>query len=476
MLLSLLTFLRAAALFVVVFGASLLPQPTYTEGVVGQPTGFTPQLASNDVDRSINRIIYRSLFTYDSTGSIVPDLVDYWEMSDDGLTYTVRLAANERWQDGKAISANDILYTVASYKKLSGIATDKLDNRTVRFTLPNKFSPFFDLLTVPLLPEHKGVANDRWLPVGSGTYRVVRVSWDRGLASSVILEGNSPSLGVTRVIFKFYDNESDLETAAKLGEINGFYEKNSTFTYKGFSKYTKPEKDRYYALFYNLRQTALKETNTRAWLTSLLNVSAVLKNALGDNFVLASGPLSLNKYSVGDLNYAAVSGKVTKPKALTLVIVDNDTNRKIAESVKEAWGAQGVLVTVEAYDADKVTNDILPTRNFDVLLYGQEVSSDPDRYVLWHSTQADYPGLNISDLSNSRSDKALEEGRKVYTFDDRYKHYTMFQSAVMAEIPAVFLYHPVFNYYLRSNLINVDLKNFALPEDRFNSLSKWTFD
>lgn len=459
-----------------VFGASLLPQPTYVEGLVGQPTGFTPQTATNDIDRSINKIVYRSLFTYDNSGNITPDLADFWEMSEDGLTYTVRLKASERWQDGKVISANDVLYSVATYKKLSGISTDRLDNRTVRFTLPNKFSPFLDLLTVPLLPEHKGDNNDRWLPVGSGTYRIVRVTRDRGLVSNVVLEGNSPSLGITRVIFRFYDTEADLETAAKLGEINGFYEKSSTFSYKGFSKYSKPEKARYYALFYNLRTAALKEVNTRSWLTAQLTVSSILKTALGDNFVLASGPLSLNKYAVGDLDYAAVSGKVTKPVGISLTIVDNETNRKLAAEIKAVWDKAGVPVTVLAYDSDKITKDIIPSRNFDVLLYGQEVSSDPDRYVLWHSTQADFPGLNISGLSNARSDKALEEGRKVYTFDDRYKHYTMFQSAVMAEVSAVFLYHPVFNYYLRSNLINVDLKNFALPEDRFNSIAKWAFD
>ena len=476
MIVAFLSHIRALALFIIFFAASLLPQPTYIEGVVGQPTGFTTQSATNDIDRSINKIIYRSLFTYDSEGSIQNDLADYWERSDDGLVYTVRLGSDQHWQDGKLITANDVLYTVGSYQKLSGIATDRLDNRTVRFTLPNKFSPFLDLLTVPLLPEHKGDSNNPWLPVGSGTYRVVRITRDQGLVRSVVLEGNSLSLGIARVVFRFYESEDDLEMAAKLGEINGFYEKNGSFTYKGFTKYSKAESNRYYALFYNLRRDYLKELNVRAQLTSALPVSKMLKEALGDNFVLASGPLSLNKYSVGDLSYAGVSGKTVLPKELTLVVVDTDQNGTLAAFIKEAWGKLGVNVYVKAYEAEKVTNDVLPSRDFDVLLYGQEVSFDPDRYVLWHTTQDAFPGLNLSGLSNARSDKALEEGRKVNSFEDRYKHYAMFQSAVMAQIPAVFLYHPVFNYYLRSNLINIDLKNFSLPEDRFYSLSSWAFN
>jgi len=476
MILTVLNVIRSAVMFVLFFTASLLPQPTHIEGVVGQPTGFTPLLATNDIDRCVNKLVYRSLFTYDSDGKIVPDLVEHYEVSDDGLTYIIRLKANERWQDGKLITSNDILYTVASYKRLSGIATDRLDNRTIRFTLPNKFSPFLDLLTVGLLPDHKGDSNNRWFPVGSGSYRVIRVSRDRGRVKNIVLEGNSPRLGVTRIIFKFYDSEADLETAARLGEVTGFYEKNDSFVYKNFSKYTRPEQNRYYALFYNLRKDSLKDVNVRSWLASKLPASEILKKVFGDGYVLATGPLSLNNYARGDIKYLEASGANNKPTNLNFVIVDNDNNRELAALIKEAWEEAGVKVTVAAYDADKMNKEILPSRDFDVLLYGQEVSYDPDRYVLWHTTQGNFPGLNISGLSNARVDKALEEGRKEYSFEDRYKHYSIFQKAIMDEVPAVFLYHPIFNYYLRSNITGVDLKNFALPDDRFNSISNWAFN
>ena len=367
---------------------------------------------------------------------------------------------------------------MGSYKKLAGIATDKLDNRTVRFVLPNKFSPFLDLLTVALLPEHKGDLNDRWFPVGSGDYRIVRVNRDRGRIKNIVLEGNSSALGITRLIFKFYDSDQELELAAKLGEVNAFYEKGSNFVYKNFTKYTRPEKNRYYAIFYNVRQPALKNADIRAFLTARLDIAAILKTALGENFVLDTGPLSLNKYARGDINYLVSKSikDVSLPKSLNMVIVDNIVNRQISTGVKAAWEKFGVTVNVEALDAERIINDVIPNRKFDVLLYGQEVSSDPDRYVLWHTTQIDSPGLNLSGVSNARIDKALEEGRKLETFDDRYNHYSIFQKAVMDEVPAVFLYHPVFNYYVRSNLINVDLKNFTLPEDRFVSLTKWAFD
>ncbi|MCX6784150.1 MAG: ABC transporter substrate-binding protein [candidate division WWE3 bacterium] len=476
MILQILSLIRSLLFFAAFFAASILPQPTYVEGVTEQPTGFVPVATSNDIDRTVQKIIYRSLFKYDVTGTIIPDLADYWEVSADGLTYTVRIKASQRWQDGKSLSANDIIYTASNSRELTGVATDRLDSRTVRFTLPNKFSPFYDLLTIPVLPAHLEGHNDKWLPVGSSNYRVIRVDRDRGLIKDVILQGNSPSLAITRVEFKFYDSEKDLETAAKLGEVNAFSEKEDQFSYNNYTKISIPEKNRYYALFFNTRDKKLADVSVRAKLASGLSVSGILKNVFGDNFVATTGPLSLNKFARGDLDYAAPdSKKLELPKELRLAIVGNSVNIKIANEVSAAWKLLSVKVKINVYTIEQFNSEVIGKRDFDVLLFGQEVSSDPDRYVLWHSSQANFPGLNLSGIANSRIDKALEEGRKEKAADIRQKHYSIFQKAVMDEVPAIFLYHPIFNYYVRDNLNGLDLKNFSLPSDRFLSLSNWGF-
>ena len=266
--------------------------------------------------------------------------------------------------------------------------------------------------------------------------------------------------------------------AAKLGEIDGFYAKSADFVYKNFTKYTETVRTRYYALFFNTRREVLKEVDSRAYVTAHLDVPQILDTSLQDDYVLATGPLSLNKLSRGDLSYSLVSDvkKLKKPTHLDLVIAKSASNQALAEQIKNSWQEVGIDVTIKSYDTAYLTTQILPTREFDVLLFGQEVSSDADRYVLWHTTQSDYPGLNLSGISNNRIDMALEEGRQTSDPAERAKHYGIFQKAVMDEVPAVFLYHPTINYYLRSNLINVNLKNFALPEDRFKSLADWAFD
>lgn len=46
---------------------------------------------------------------------------------------------------------------------------------------------------------------------------------------------------------------------------------------------------------------------------------------------------------------------------------------------------------------------------------------------------------NFIDL---RADKALEEGRHVFPFDERLLHYNIFQDVMFTKVPAIFLYHP----------------------------------
>ncbi|MBU0650005.1 hypothetical protein KJ605_00995, partial [Patescibacteria group bacterium] len=124
---------------------------TFTEGVVGQPSSFLPIRAVTDTDKTISRLLYRGLFKYDNFGTLVPDLAETWAISDEGLVYTITIRANQYWSDGSRIDANDLLYTAYKSSNLSGIATDRIDERTVRYTLPNRFSPFLSLMTLGVM-------------------------------------------------------------------------------------------------------------------------------------------------------------------------------------------------------------------------------------------------------------------------------------------------------------------------------------
>ena len=107
------------------------------------------------------------------------------------------------------------------------------------------------------------------------------------------------------------------------------------------------------------------------------------------------------------------------------------------------------------------------------MLFGQEVGRDPDRYVLWHSTQKDPPGLNISGFDQIRADRALEEGRNESDSDKRVVHYSEFQKTVVGQTPAIFLYHPFVHYYVSKYIEGIGEKYTFSYSDRFLDFANW---
>jgi peptide/nickel transport system substrate-binding protein len=116
---------------------------------------------------------------------------------------------------------------------------------------------------------------------------------------------------------------------------------------------------------------------------------------------------------------------------------------------------------------------VVQTRNFEILFYGQEIGRDPDRYVNWHSTQKDPPGLNLSSFDHVRSDRALEEGRKEVDNDKRITHYNEFQKVIAEQVPVIFLYHPYAKYYVSKYIEGIGDKYTFTLTDRFLDFSNW---
>ncbi|MGI8486152.1 MAG: ABC transporter substrate-binding protein [Thermomicrobiales bacterium] len=67
--------------------------------------------------------IFNSLVTQSPIdGSIVPDLANYWDVSEDGLTYTFYLNKDAKWHDGKPVTADDVVFTYASVMDEQGLS------------------------------------------------------------------------------------------------------------------------------------------------------------------------------------------------------------------------------------------------------------------------------------------------------------------------------------------------------------------
>jgi len=467
-----MNIIQRIVLYITSFIISLVPAPTYTEGVVGQPRTFLPHQAQSFNDKTISRLIYRGLFKHNIFGAAEPDLADTWTISEDGLVYTIKLKDNQRWTDGNKITSDDLIYTAYQTPDLTGVATDKVDELTVRFTLPNKYAPFLSLLTVPVMPVNAVERFNPLLPVSSGDFRVVRVGKRGSLINEIILSNNNLESEIKRLVFRYYSNEDELETAAKLGEIDGFLS-NEPHELKNYTDYQFPLQGIYYGLFFNLREEKFEDLSLREKLVKTLPVEELISG----KGIRVQGPISRSAFTDRDVSwefYDEDFEDVLDIDPITITVPDMYRHKRFTDSIKDSWENNlNIIVNIKKADPEDFVEKIVEPRNFEVLFYGQEVGHDPDRYVFWHSTQSQNPGLNLTGFNQVRADRALEEGRNELDNEKRIIHYDEFQKVVHEEYPAVFLYHPLTHYYVSNYIENIGDKYTFTYADRFLDFEKW---
>ncbi len=439
---------------------------------MGQPRSFFPHQATTRTDKTVSRLIYRGLFKYDIYGSLVPDLAETWSISEDGLIYTVKLKDNQFWSNGNKITANDLIYTSYKVQNLSGVGTDRVDDLTVRYYLPNKYSPFLSLLTIGVMPENSEEDMDPLMPISSGPFRVVRIERSGPTIRQVVLAHENPEVEIRKLKFRFYANEEELLTASKLGEIDGFVS-GSDYEIDNFEKYDFPLQGVYYALFFNLRDEKFQDLELRKALRATIPVEQLIF----DKGITVQGPISRSEYTDRSLDFDHFDEEFTgefSDITIRIAVPDIKEHKKLAEDIADLWEVKlGLEAKVVAYDPEKIFDEVIKNRDFEILFYGQEVGRDPDRYINWHSTQKDDPGLNLSGFEQVRADRALEEGRNVTDPEERAVHYDVFQKVVEDEIPAVFLYHPFTKYYVSRYIEGIGEKYTFTVGDRFLDFENW---
>ena len=469
-----MNLLQKIFIFITSFFISVLPAKTYIEGVVDQPKSFFPNQAITQHEKTVSNLVFRGLFKYDIYGALLPDLAESWSISEDGIVYTIKLRDNQYWSNGKRITADDLIYTAFSFSDLEGVATDKVDDLTVRYILPNKYSPFLSLLTVGVVPSGSLETEDPLKPPTSADFRVVGVERSGQKIVKVTLSSKNEEHNIKKVIFKYYSNEEELLTASKLGEIDGFVtEKIFEENMENFENNRFPLQGIYYALYFNMENEKVQELDVRQSLAKVLPVSKIIV----DKGIVVQGPVSRSVFTDRDVTFDLFDDEYVgnlENNELTITIPDVEKHSFTANLIKDFWeDALNIEITVKKVAPDIIIKDVIEKRDFEILLYGQEIGRDPDRYVNWHSEERAHPGLNISGFEHVVSDQALEEGRNELDNEKRVEHYNNLQEVIMREVPVIFLYHPYVNFYVSEDIKGIGEKYTFTYSDRFLDFFNW---
>ena len=508
---------------------------TLEEGVVGFPSTINPVLAYTDTDKDLTELIYSGLLKATPTG-VIPDLASKIDVSEDGLTYDVTIRADAVFQDNTPVTADDVMFTVGKVQSpvinspkqsnWSGIEMQKVNDKEVKFILKKIYPGFTENLTLGILPKHMWDAIDPSLfahslnnqePIGSGPYTIKSSSKNSGgiyeFYDLVPFDKYTGGKGhIAHIIARFFKNEESAVDAYLHGNINslGGISPNSAKKLEASGATIKAiPLPRTFAIFFNQSHAPiLLNQEVRQAFDLSIDRAELINSSLQGYGILATSPLPA-RFGTEDLFPVGTSTPSNDIEAAKKLLSDNgwkanadgilekktaDAKKKTsttltlhiklatsnipelkqtAEIIAKEWRAIGASVDVEIFEPSDLTQKVIATRKFDALLFGNAKGRDLDLYPFWHSSQRNYPGLNIAGYANVKADKFLEQARETSSSTLRDIAYQGFVKELLNDTPAAFLYSPQYIYAVPRNILNVSIAEMTTPSERFMSVSQW---
>ena len=207
------------------------------------------------------------LLRFDQNMKLQNDLATGHTISDDGLTYTYTLRNDVVFSDGNPLKASDVVFSyltardgASSSLDLTKLADAKaLDDRTVEFTLTERFSSFESITGKLCIVPEAGYDEQEYRanPIGSGPFKLVQ--WDKG--QQIIIEPNELYYGTIspfkQITVLFLDGEAVLANAQSgmldvamvspeyaTAKVDGMHlETFPTIDTRGFNLPTQPESE-----------------------------------------------------------------------------------------------------------------------------------------------------------------------------------------------------------------------------------------
>jgi len=506
---------------------------TYQEGILGQPRYINPVLSlTNDSDRDISCLVYSSLFKYNDKSELIPDIVEDYQIKEDGLIYEISLKENVFWHDGEQLTADDIIFTIKTIQdpeyqsplknNWQGVKAEKIDQYHIVFRLNNIYAPFLHNLTIGILPKHRwaGISPQDFPlavynlePIGSGPYQFVesgkdengKIEWIELKRNENFYLGQGEAPFIKKIILRFYSSQDDLINAYAQRDIDGLNFISATNQLElekinNFSLYeiSMPE---YYALFFNQEKNELlSDKNIRLALAYAIDKDKIIEEIINYKGNLIDSPFlpgwpayteNITKYNFDlekskeileedgwqDQNNNGILEKEidgeTKELEIEILTTNWATLKETANLIKEQWEKIGARVNLKIEEIAHIQTEFIQPREYQVLLFGEVLSAEPDPFAFWHSSQSAEHGLNLSLYKNNEADKLLEEARQITNLEERFKKYTEFQKILTEDIPAIFLYSPTYLYPVYKKVQGISLEKISHPCYRFSQIENW---
>ncbi len=193
-------------------------------------SGFNPAYGWGAGEHVHEPLIQSTLTVTTTDLRIAYDLATDIQVSEDGMTWTVKIRDDVKFTDGEPLTAKDVAFTYNTVKESSSVNDFTMlkeavatNDTTVEFHMEKPYSIWpYTMAIVGIVPEHAYGPDYGEHPIGSGRY--IMKQWDKG--QQIIFEanpdyyGDAPKMKKVTVVFM---DEDAAYAAAMAGQVDLAY-------------------------------------------------------------------------------------------------------------------------------------------------------------------------------------------------------------------------------------------------------------
>ncbi len=444
---------------------------------------LSPFIALERASTELFLLGYDSLFSFDEKLEPKASLGESWKVSEDGLSWTVKLRKGVKWSDGQPFTSKDVKFTydavgpsgIGLYGDfLKGISSvEAPDDFTVIVKTDRPKANFLQNPT-PILPEHIWKAHEKELQtwedpalIGTGPFRLKE--WKKGQYFSLVANrdyfGGAPKMGA--VVFSIFANRETLAQAIVNGEVdvalNLYPDQQKQLDKAGTVKSYAFSGNGFTQLALNSSNApkskgdpALRDKRVRQAVDYAIDRKSIIDIAFNGAGKAASTlippmnalwhyepkPDELRAFAPDKaaalLDAAGYAKKGTdgirlRPdgKPLTIRLFarsDNSREVKAAQMIQGYLKEVGVGLKLTTVD-DGSLGDSISSSDYDMFIWGWGGDVDPTT-LLAVLTTAQIGGSNETAFSDPAYDKLVDDQRS--TLDDKKRHELVFEAQKLA--------------------------------------------